>query len=58
VDHGEAAVPGRIHSQPFSRQQDGGDGGGRESGGGHGILQEMVQEDGIETSNWVQPETD
>ena len=57
VHHGEAAVPGRVDPEPFSRQQHGGDGGGGESGGWHGILQVMVQEDGGETSNWVQPET-
>ena len=51
------AAHGRVDPEPFSRQQHGGDGGGGKSDGWHGILQVMVQEDGGETSNWVQPET-
>jgi hypothetical protein len=58
VNHREAPVARRIHPKPLTGKQYGGDGGGREfGGGGHGILQAMVQEDGIQTSIRIQPET-
>jgi len=58
VDDRETPVPGRIHPQPLAGEEHRGDGGGWEiGGGGHGILQAMVQEDEPETSIWLQPET-